>query len=729
MDDRKIAFIICVNNMQYYEECVRYIQELDVPEGYCTDILCIQEADSMTQGYNGGMQASDAKYKVYLHQDTFILNRSFINDIVKIFCEDESIGMIGVLGANKLPSDANCYLSWNIGNIEAYNGKAAIDTDFFVQSREQKWSAVEAIDGLIMVTQYDIPWREDVFDGWDFYDVSQSLEMKRHGYKVVIPYQETPWCYHDCGCSKLKKYDYYRERAIREYPETFLGNVDLQEVVRKTSYQEELEAVAKELIELFISHQFAKLNEIAQKMREKWFLNTDIREVMNLMEMYTLESASVSGIHSEWFEMRDWNQILEYYRWVRFVVLRIEYEREDERAAQLKELVKAGRISRDAIRKVSAVSMKDSWKVYPYLLREDREEPLVSVVVPTYNGEAVLGAALDSILGQTYRNLEVIVVDDASTDSTREKILAYRDSRIKSIFLEKNHHICYAGNVGFENASGKYVALIGHDDQWRMDKIEKQIAFLEEHPNYNLCVTWTNIIDEHGIDRNKENYDSYTKFNADNLGADQWCRSIMLNGNSFCAPSACIRSEVLKKAGYYRYALVQLQDYDLWLRMLQEGEAYVLQERLTYYRRFNETGKNISELNIKTRTRDAHEKQWIHNFYIKNMSSERYIRIFGEDLKNSNASSEKEILCEKAFFLWEHGNCYAEDWFIQLFEDEECRAILELEYQFEMKDFYKMNQEPMLFDGAIVEMLQAKQQIISGYEEKMAELGASTCKS
>ena len=84
MDNKKIAFIICVNNMQYYEECLRYIQELEVPDGYSTDILCIQEADSMTQGYNGGMQASDAKYKVYLHQDTFILNRNFIRKFSSI---------------------------------------------------------------------------------------------------------------------------------------------------------------------------------------------------------------------------------------------------------------------------------------------------------------------------------------------------------------------------------------------------------------------------------------------------------------------------------------------------------------------------------------------------------------------------------------------------------------------------------------------------------------------
>ena len=70
---------------------------------------------------------------------------------------------------------------------------------------------VEASDGLLMVTQYDFPWRDDLFDKWDFYDVSQSLEFIRHGYKVVVPYMETPWCIHDDGFVNLK--NYYEERG------------------------------------------------------------------------------------------------------------------------------------------------------------------------------------------------------------------------------------------------------------------------------------------------------------------------------------------------------------------------------------------------------------------------------------------------------------------------------------------------------------------------------------
>lgn len=158
-------------------------------------------------------------------------------------------------------------------------------------------------------------------------------------------------------------------------------------------------------------------------MRDKNFINTELREISNLMEVYRLEEASASGVHSEWFSLQNWEQIMEYYNWVRLVILRIEYERSDERIEELKELVTKGCISRDAIRKISAVSLRESYNVYPCLLKTEKQEPLVSVIIPVYNGENFIENTIDSALKQTYRNIEVIVVDDASTDSSREKYL------------------------------------------------------------------------------------------------------------------------------------------------------------------------------------------------------------------------------------------------------------------------------------------------------------------
>ena len=76
-DDKKICFIICANNEMFLEESIFYISQLDIPEGYSIDVISIAEAVSMAAGYNEGMQASDAKYKVYLHQDVFIFSQSY----------------------------------------------------------------------------------------------------------------------------------------------------------------------------------------------------------------------------------------------------------------------------------------------------------------------------------------------------------------------------------------------------------------------------------------------------------------------------------------------------------------------------------------------------------------------------------------------------------------------------------------------------------------------------
>ena len=84
MNPDKICFIVCYNDEIYLSECILYLNQLIVPYGMETDLISIEGAESMTSGYQAGMHASDAKYKVYLHQDTFILNRNFIYDIIII---------------------------------------------------------------------------------------------------------------------------------------------------------------------------------------------------------------------------------------------------------------------------------------------------------------------------------------------------------------------------------------------------------------------------------------------------------------------------------------------------------------------------------------------------------------------------------------------------------------------------------------------------------------------
>lgn len=209
MNDKKICFIMCVNNKDYEEEQSYYMNSLKVPEGYEIEILEVRDAVSMTAGYNEGMYASDAKYKVYMHQDVFIVNKNFISDMLEVF-SDETIGMLGMVGATKLPENSIMWYGPRVGRL--YYNSIYEAGDSVIGEVEGAYEEVEALDGLLIATQYDIPWREDLFRDWDFYDASQSQEFIRAGYKVVVPNQDTAWCIHDDGFFNLK--NYYKNRKI-----------------------------------------------------------------------------------------------------------------------------------------------------------------------------------------------------------------------------------------------------------------------------------------------------------------------------------------------------------------------------------------------------------------------------------------------------------------------------------------------------------------------------------
>lgn len=218
--NKKICFILCVNNEMLFEECMLYLERLYVPEGYETELLTIYDAKSMTSGYNEGMEASDAKYKIYMHQDVFITDRYFLYELIDIFESDENIGMVGIVGAPRMSEDG---VMWNVNRVGSMYGKNNTRIDLCDQYEKidvDKLKEVEAIDGLLMATQYDVRWRDDLFREFDFYDASQSIEFLKHNYKVVVPVVEKPICVHDDGyILNLKNYDENRKIYLDEYLE------------------------------------------------------------------------------------------------------------------------------------------------------------------------------------------------------------------------------------------------------------------------------------------------------------------------------------------------------------------------------------------------------------------------------------------------------------------------------------------------------------------------------
>lgn len=216
-NNKKIAFIYCVNNERLLKKSIKYLGRLDIPEDFTLEQIEVYNAKSITRAYNDAMQCSSAKYKIYLHQDVYILNKDFIKDILQIFNKDRQIGMIGIIGAKELTRSGIWWQSKNkYGKV--YDSNTGIMKALKFNDVKKDYESVEAIDGLLMVAQYDIPWRWDIIKGWHFYDLSQCQEFIKRGFKVVIPKQKKIWCKHDCGIIKpSESYERLREVFINEY--------------------------------------------------------------------------------------------------------------------------------------------------------------------------------------------------------------------------------------------------------------------------------------------------------------------------------------------------------------------------------------------------------------------------------------------------------------------------------------------------------------------------------
>ncbi len=226
MDNKMFCFIICANNELFLEECLHYIDNLIVPEGYKKDVMVIREADNILSAYNYAIHNYSAKYKIYLHQDTFILNKNILNETLDLFTNNSKIGMIGVIGCYRMP-DSGVWWEGRIGYGDAYQDNIINTRRTQGNTIKGTYQEVQIIDGMIMITQYDIAWRDDILKGWHYYDASQCLEFYRAGYIVVIPVQAEPWCLHDGNIGEIisddDDYNISKRVFLQEYGEE-IGN-------------------------------------------------------------------------------------------------------------------------------------------------------------------------------------------------------------------------------------------------------------------------------------------------------------------------------------------------------------------------------------------------------------------------------------------------------------------------------------------------------------------------
>jgi glycosyltransferase involved in cell wall biosynthesis len=217
--------------------------------------------------------------------------------------------------------------------------------------------------------------------------------------------------------------------------------------------------------------------------------------------------------------------------------------------------------------------------------------PKVSIIIPSYNHEKYVGEAIQSVLNQTFQDFEIIVVDDASSDATVRIIEGITDPRIRLIKMTDNRAV-HTRNLALSLAEGEYVAFQNSDDRWDPQKLQAQVAVLDNQPNVVACFTGVESIDVGGATLTK----SFAKklFVTRNRTREEWLQRFFETGNCLCITSSLVRREAIETVGGFRESLVQMGDLDLWVQLAGRGDFHILDVPLTHMR--------ITEKNMSTPT-------------------------------------------------------------------------------------------------------------------------------
>ncbi|MFA5038109.1 MAG: glycosyltransferase [Candidatus Omnitrophota bacterium] len=195
---------------------------------------------------------------------------------------------------------------------------------------------------------------------------------------------------------------------------------------------------------------------------------------------------------------------------------------------------------------------------------------VVDIIIPVFNGSKYIAEAVESALGQTYIEKEIFVVDDGSTDNTKQVLSKYED-KIRYIYQE-NRGVAAARNAGIQAGNGEYIAFLDSDDIWFPDKLEKQIAVLEKNQLAGFVYCDNYFVD--GERRQLEEYYYKVLLKRGHIVSDLfWSYFIM-------TPSLVMRRACLNKIGYFNERLKVSEEYDFFLRLAFWFEAEVVKEKL-----------------------------------------------------------------------------------------------------------------------------------------------------
>lgn len=279
--------------------------------------------------------------------------------------------------------------------------------------------------------------------------------------------------------------------------------------------------------------------------------------------------------------------------------------------------------------------------------------PKVSILMPVYNAGKYISQAIESIISQSFKDWELILINDGSTDNSESIIMQYEDSRIYYIKNTENLQLIKTLNKGIDYCDGQYIARMDADDICLPDRLKQQVDFLDHHPDYLICGTSAIVVDNDGVKTGK----------IHNLTDNNYLQISLLFSPSFIHPSMMIRKEILQQ-NRYDEAYKHVEDYELWCRIAQQGKIANIGRELLKYRWHN---TNISVVNNRAQ-------------------DELKDKIIKDGLKRLDiVPTEKELFCHKITFqLYSLGNkqvisvdTYNEisEWFTKLISQNKIKNI------------------------------------------------------
>lgn len=263
--------------------------------------------------------------------------------------------------------------------------------------------------------------------------------------------------------------------------------------------------------------------------------------------------------------------------------------------------------------------------------------PKVSVIIPTYNRSQYLRNSIDSVLNQSYQDFELIVVDDGSTDDSKE-VLSKFNGRIR-YFYQENMGVSAARNKGIREAKGEYIAFLDSDDTWAPEKLEKQMLLFKNKPEVSLQYSFARYKD------NDLNYDDIRpRHVSKNL------QDFLYGDTVLPTPTVILRKYCLDKVGLFDEDLYGIEDYDLWLRIVREFNIDFISEVLADVNICSDNlSKNslkmyLSHINVYTKILNDLKDEINKSIILSKLSKYYYLAAKEYYIKNFNRLAFKKLI-------------------------------------------------------------------------------------